>query len=68
MTPNSMESNLPWSQEFVPLGAVSLFSSCSPDYQDHINSVVAKANLVYMDFLQSEEGKGFTGQVSHLYT
>ena len=63
MTPNVGESNLPWSQEFVPLGAVALFSGCSPDYKDHVNSVVAKANLVYIDFLQSEEGKGFNGQV-----
>ncbi|WAR03801.1 PITM1-like protein [Mya arenaria] len=49
--------------EFVPLGALGLFSSCSPEYQDHINSMVAKANLVYMDFLQSDEGRGFNGQV-----
>ncbi|XP_060558830.1 protein retinal degeneration B-like isoform X3 [Ruditapes philippinarum] len=63
MTPNSSEGALPWSQEFVPLGAVGLFSVCSPDYQDHVNSVIAKANLVFMDFLQSEEGKGFNGQV-----
>ncbi|KAL4223794.1 Membrane-associated phosphatidylinositol transfer protein 2 [Mactra antiquata] len=66
MTPNTSEGALPWSQEFVPLGAVGLFSACSPDYQDHVNSVIAKANLVYMDFLQSEEGKGFNGQVSIL--
>jgi len=65
MTPNSSENNLPWSQEFVPLGAVGLFSACSPEYQDHVNSVVAKANLVYMDFLQSDEGRGFSGQVHH---
>ncbi|XP_052801776.1 protein retinal degeneration B-like isoform X2 [Mya arenaria] len=63
MSPNPAESGLPWSQEFVPLGALGLFSSCSPEYQDHINSMVAKANLVYMDFLQSDEGRGFNGQV-----
>ena len=66
LTPGSAESSgtLPWSQEFVPLGAVALFSTCSPEYQDNINTVVAKANLVYMDFLKSDEGKGFNGQVS----
>ena len=66
LTPGSAEScgTLPWSQEFVPLGAVALFSTCSPEYQDNINTVVAKANLVYMDFLKSDEGKGFNGQVS----
>ena len=65
LTPGSAESSgtLPWSQEFVPLGAVALFSTCSPEYQDNINTVVAKANLVYMDFLKSDEGKGFNGQV-----
>ncbi|XP_052247564.1 protein retinal degeneration B-like isoform X1 [Dreissena polymorpha] len=62
-TPHHIEGNLPWSQEFVPLGALGLFSACSPEYQDHVNSVVAKANLVYMDFLQSDDGRGFTGQV-----
>jgi len=63
MSPNPADGNLPWGQEFVPLGALGLFSTCSPEYQDHVNSVVAKANLVYMDFLQSVEGKGFNGQV-----
>ena len=53
-------------QEFVPLGAVSLFATSNPDYQEQINKMVAKANLVHHEFTLSEEGKGFTGQVNDL--
>ncbi|KAJ8312604.1 hypothetical protein KUTeg_009977 [Tegillarca granosa] len=63
-TPKPGENGGPvWTQEFVPLGAISLFSSSSPDYQEQVNKMVAKANLIYHDFLLSDEGKGFTGNV-----
>jgi len=63
-SPTDAESGPIWTQEFVPLGAISLFVTSCPDYQEYVNKMVAKANLVYHDFLLSEEGKGFTGQVS----
>lgn len=61
-TPKSQEASL-WTQDFVPLGAIALFASSNPEYHEGVNKMVAKANLVYQDFLTSGEGKGFTGQV-----
>lgn len=61
-TPKSQDASL-WTQDFVPLGAIALFASSNPEYQESVNKMVAKANLVYQDFLTSGEGKGFTGQV-----
>lgn len=48
----------------VPIGAIPLLTTCAPDFQDAINKTVATANVVYADFLKSEEGKGFNGQVA----
>lgn len=61
-TPKSQDASL-WTQDFVPLGAIALFASSNPDYHESVNKMVAKANLVYQDFLISGEGKGFNGQV-----
>lgn len=48
----------------VPIGAIPLLTTCAPDFQDAINKTVASANIVYNEFLKSEEGKGFNGQVA----
>lgn len=48
----------------VPIGAIPLLTTCSPDFQEAINKTVANANAVYQEFLKSEEGKGFNGQVA----
>lgn len=48
----------------VPIGAIPLLTTCSPDFQDAINKTVASANIVYNEFLKTEEGKGFSGQVA----
>lgn len=73
LNPSSFESHTPtsvdgphWTQEFVPLGAIALFASSNPDYHECVNKMVSKANLVYQEFLMSDEGKGFTGQVCFL--
>ncbi|KAL0272196.1 UNVERIFIED_CONTAM: hypothetical protein PYX00_005270 [Menopon gallinae] len=47
----------------IPIGAIPLFSSSSSDYQDAVSKAVASANLAYQEFMKSEEGKGFNGQV-----
>ena len=52
-----------WSPEFIPLGAIALFASSNPDYHENVNRTVSKANIVYQEFLMSDEGKGFNGQV-----
>ncbi|XP_055586782.1 protein retinal degeneration B isoform X1 [Uranotaenia lowii] len=48
----------------IPIGAIPLLTTCSPDFQDSVNRAVASANLVYAEFLKTEEGKGFSGQVA----
>ncbi|XP_060064604.1 protein retinal degeneration B-like [Ylistrum balloti] len=62
-SPTTGETGVIWTQEFVPLGAISLFVTSNPDYQEYVNKMVAKANLIYHEFMLSDEGKGFTGQV-----
>lgn len=48
----------------VPIGAIPLLTTCSPDFQDAINRTVTAANAIYADFLKTEEGRGFSGQVA----
>ncbi|EDS45238.1 m-rdgb2 retinal degeneration protein b [Culex quinquefasciatus] len=48
----------------IPIGAIPLLTTCSPDFQDAVNRAVASANMVYAEFLRSDEGKGFSGQVA----
>lgn len=47
----------------VPIGAIPLLSVSSPEFQDTVNKTVVAANIVYQEFLKSEEGHGFSGQV-----
>ncbi|XP_068678065.1 protein retinal degeneration B-like [Montipora foliosa] len=46
-----------------PLSAISLMVSSSPFYNEAVNSMVVTANMVYRDFLKSDEGQGFRGEV-----
>lgn len=41
-----------------------MLTTCSPDFQEAINKTVTSANIVYNEFLKSEEGKQFNGQVA----
>lgn len=49
--------------EYFPISAVPLFATQSPDYQDSLLTVSNRANKAYRDFLLSNEGHGFNGQV-----
>ncbi|CAG5136202.1 unnamed protein product, partial [Candidula unifasciata] len=60
---NTKDVNLFRSQNFVPLEAVALIATGSSDYREQVNAMVMSANRVYNSFLQSPEGKEFTGQV-----
>ncbi|GFV52968.1 protein retinal degeneration B [Trichonephila clavipes] len=51
------------SYDSIPLGALPLFAVSSPEYQEHVTAVINAANEVYKEFLQSDEGTGFNGQV-----
>ncbi|CAL4117248.1 unnamed protein product, partial [Meganyctiphanes norvegica] len=47
----------------VPVSAVPLLAAGSPEYEDSVSRVVASANVQFHEFLRSEEGHGFQGQV-----
>ena len=49
--------------ENVPVSALPLLATGAPEYTDAVLSAVARANAAYADFLQSDEGRGFCGQV-----
>lgn len=48
----------------IPIGAIPFLATCTSELTDHVNKTVASANIVYNEFLRSEEGKGFNGQVA----
>lgn len=47
----------------IPIGAIPLLASSTPDYQDSVSRVVNGANQIYQEFVKCEEGRGFTGQI-----
>ncbi|XP_011632532.1 protein retinal degeneration B isoform X7 [Pogonomyrmex barbatus] len=47
----------------IPIGAIPLLASSNSEYQDAVSRVVMSANQVYHDFIKSNEGKGFNGQI-----
>ncbi|XP_002737070.2 membrane-associated phosphatidylinositol transfer protein 3-like [Saccoglossus kowalevskii] len=50
--------------DFLPLGALPVIATSNPEYLEIVTTVVNKANSVYADFLKSDDGFGFSGQVS----
>jgi len=52
------------SKENLPLGAVPLFATGSPKYNHFLSIVVSRINSVYTEFLRSDEGTFFNGQVN----
>ncbi|XP_035381873.1 membrane-associated phosphatidylinositol transfer protein 2-like isoform X5 [Electrophorus electricus] len=51
------------SQDHIPLAALPLLATSSPQYQDAVTTVISRANQVYSDFLRSLDGTSFSGQV-----
>ncbi|XP_058805045.1 protein retinal degeneration B isoform X2 [Phymastichus coffea] len=47
----------------IPIGAIPLLASSTPDYDEAVTKVVSGANQVYQEFAKSDEGRGFNGQV-----
>ena len=47
----------------IPIGAIPLLASSTPDYNDAVSRVISGANQVYQEFVKSEEGRGFNGQI-----
>ncbi|XP_078523715.1 membrane-associated phosphatidylinositol transfer protein 2 isoform X7 [Lissotriton helveticus] len=51
------------SQDHIPLAALPLLATSSPQYHEAVATVIHRANQVYADFLKSPEGTSFAGQV-----
>ncbi|XP_043354281.1 membrane-associated phosphatidylinositol transfer protein 2 isoform X11 [Dermochelys coriacea] len=51
------------SQDHIPLAALPLLATSSPQYQEAVATVILRANQAYSEFIKSEEGTSFTGQV-----
>lgn len=47
----------------IPIGAIPILATSNSDYQESVSRTVAATNAVYQDFLNSEEGHGFSGQI-----
>ena len=50
----------------VPIGAIPLLASVSPEYQDAVSRTISGANSAYSEFIKSDEGRGFNGQVNFI--
>lgn len=48
----------------IPIGAIPLLTTCTSDFLDSVNRTVVNANHVYHEFLKSDEGRGFSGQIA----
>ncbi|XP_018586042.2 membrane-associated phosphatidylinositol transfer protein 3-like isoform X2 [Scleropages formosus] len=57
------ESCVSSSVDYLPLAALPLLAISAPRYLDAVATLIIRANRVYRSFLQSEDGRGFTGQV-----
>ncbi|XP_074154936.1 membrane-associated phosphatidylinositol transfer protein 2 isoform X7 [Sminthopsis crassicaudata] len=51
------------SQDHIPLAALPLLATSSPQYQEAVAMVIQRANHAYNEFLKSQEGMTFNGQV-----
>ncbi|VVC93874.1 unnamed protein product [Leptidea sinapis] len=49
--------------DLIPIGALPLIATSTPEYSDHVMKTIIAANTVYNDFIKSDDGKGFGGQV-----
>ena len=52
----------------MPVGVVPLLVTEFHGYSSLLTTVSAAANQVYQEFLRSEEGQNFAGQVCHTHT
>ncbi|XP_052864610.1 protein retinal degeneration B [Anopheles cruzii] len=47
----------------VPIGAIPLLATSSPDFHESVSRAVTCANQIFSEFLKSDEGRGFNGQI-----
>jgi len=63
MSPYSFDRSAEVSNERLPVHCLPLLATASPSYFKSVDQVIVAANRVYQDFLGSEDGSGFSGQV-----
>ncbi|KAM6377801.1 membrane-associated phosphatidylinositol transfer protein 2 isoform 6-T7 [Pluvialis apricaria] len=51
------------SQDHIPLAALPLLATSCPQYQEAVATVIVRANQSYSEFIRSQEGMSFNGQV-----
>ncbi|XP_073982579.1 retinal degeneration B isoform X1 [Rhodnius prolixus] len=59
----SINDALHVTHDSVPLGAIPLLATCTPEYIEIVTKTIQSANLTFNEFVRSDEGRGFTGQV-----
>jgi hypothetical protein len=47
----------------IPIGAIPILATSTSDYNETVSRTINAANTTYQEFLKSEEGQGFSGQV-----
>lgn len=52
-----------FTSDFLSPALIPIFSVVSVSYEDNVQAVISKANEIYGEFLDSEEGNGFNGDV-----
>ncbi|KZC13276.1 Protein retinal degeneration B [Dufourea novaeangliae] len=62
VSPSSVNAP-PVTHDTIPIGAIPLLASSTTEYQDAVSRIITGANQVYNEFIRSEEGRGFTGQI-----
>nr|CAI5848674.1 unnamed protein product [Callosobruchus analis] len=47
----------------IPIGAIPIMATSTSDYVEAVSRTITAANAAYQEFIRSEEGQGFMGQV-----
>ncbi|CAH1994519.1 unnamed protein product [Acanthoscelides obtectus] len=47
----------------IPIGAIPIMATSTSDYVEAVSRTITAANAAYQEFIRSEEGQGFAGQV-----
>ena len=66
LSPSASDSGQPVCHDSIPIGAIPLMSTSSPNYNNYVSETVQSANKVYTDYIHSSQGIGFSGQVAFI--
>ena len=63
---SSYKKNGKFDFENMPIDCLPLFATNQADYQSQLDKTVYSINLAYREFIESEDGKDFDGQISFI--